>query len=101
MVRRLYFFAERVQRVSRGQLPQSVLEHLIEIALVLPMVDSRRPADTRMPLWAGRLLLVPINAKLTNIDTVLGVGLPLHIATRRTNHFDPLLLLEARPEWEP
>jgi hypothetical protein len=63
MVRRLYFFAERVQRVSKGQLPQSVVENLIEIALVLPVVDSRRPADTRMPLGTRRRLLVPIKAK--------------------------------------
>lgn len=29
MVRRLYFFSERVQRASRGQLPQSFVENLI------------------------------------------------------------------------
>ena len=60
---------------------------------VLPVIDSRRPADTRMPLGTNRLLLVPLNAKLTDIDPLIGVGLPLHIETPRANHFYSLLAL--------
>ena len=63
--------------------------------LVLPVVDGRRPAHTCTPLGTRRLLLVPINAKLTDIDPLIGVGLPLDIATSRTDHLDPILALTA------
>ena len=99
MVRRLYFFSERVQRVSRGQLPQSMPREFDLDDLVLAMVDCRRPADTCMPLRTGRLLLVPINAKLTDIDAVLAVGLPFHIRTRGSNHFNAVVLLARDQDW--
>ena len=75
-VRRLYFFSERVQWVSRGHTPQSMPREFDLDDLVLPVVDGRRPAHTRMPLGTSRLLLIPIKAKLTDIDAVIGVGLP-------------------------
>ncbi len=63
--------------------------------LVFPMVDGRRPTDTALSLGAERLLAFPIDEEPSSIKTLLGVGLPLDIATRRTNHFDPVLLLTA------
>ena len=41
------------------------------------MVESRRPAPTRMPLGTSCLLLVPIKAKLTDINAAIGVGLSM------------------------
>src|SRR6266568_7093147 len=61
--------------------------------LVLAMVESRRPAHTRMPLGTSRRLLVPIKAKLTDIDAVIGVGLPFHIRTPGSNDFNAVVLL--------
>ena len=61
--------------------------------LVFPIVNDRRPADTRMSLGTGRLLLIPINPKWTAINALVSVGLPLDISTSRTNHFDPVLRL--------
>ncbi len=61
--------------------------------LVLAMVVSSRPAHTRMPLGTSRRLPVPIKAKLTDIDTVIGVGLPFHIRTPGSNHFNAVVLL--------
>ncbi len=54
--------------------------------LVLSMVDRRSPTDTLPSLGANRLLVFPSNAELAGINAVLRVGLPLHIATNRTNH---------------
>ena len=65
--------------------------------LILPVVDGRRPADTVLSCGADGLLMFPVDEELAGIKTLLRVGLPLDIATRRTNHFDPALL-EARPE---
>ena len=42
--------------------------------LVFPIVNDRRPTDTRMSLGTGRLLLIPINTKLTAINTLVSVA---------------------------
>ena len=63
--------------------------------LVLPIVDRRSPTDTVLSLGADGLVVLPINAELAGINALLRVGLPLDIATRRTNHFDPVVLLAA------
>ena len=55
----------------------------------LPMRLYMASEYTGMPLGTDHLLPVPINTKLTDNDPLLGVGLPLHIETPRTNHFDP------------
>jgi hypothetical protein len=95
--RRLYFFSERVQWLSRGQTPQSMPRELDLNDLILPVVDGRRPAHTRMALGTGRLLLVPIKAKLTDIDPLLGVGLPFHIRTPGSNHAECRSVAGSRP----
>jgi hypothetical protein len=69
--------------------------------LVLPVVDSRRPAHTRLPLGTSRLLLVPIKAKLTDIDAVIGVGLPFHIRTPGSNHAECRSVAGSRPGSAP
>src|SRR5512133_1950217 len=63
--------------------------------LMLPVIFGRRPTDTGMSFGTGGLLAFPINAKLTDIDALVGISLPLHIATGRTNHFDPVPWLTA------
>ncbi len=65
--------------------------------LVLAMVESRRPAHTRMPLGTSRRLLVPIKAKLTDIDAVIGVGLPFHIRMPGSNHAECRRVAGSRP----
>ena len=95
MVRRLYFFSERVQWISRGQMPHTLLENLIEIALVLPVINGRSPTDTALSLRAYRLLVFPSAEELAGVNTLSGVGLPLHIATSRTNDFNSVLRLPA------
>ena len=61
--------------------------------LVLPVINGRSPTDTALPLRADRLLVFPIDEELAGVNTLLGVGLPLHICTRRTNDFNSVLLL--------
>ena len=63
------------------------LDHLIG-----SVVDGRSPTDTAVSFGADRLLAFPIDEELAGIDALLGVGLPLHIATSRTDHFNPVLL---------
>jgi hypothetical protein len=63
--------------------------------LVLPVINGRSPTDTVLPLRADRLLVVPIDEELAGVNTLIGIGLPLHIGTRRTNDFNPVLLLTA------
>lgn len=64
------------------------LDHLIG-----SVVNGRRPTDTALSFRTSRLLAFPIDHKLTGINALLRVGLPLHVATRRTNHLDPVLRL--------
>ena len=52
-----------------------------------------------MALGTDRLLLIPINTKLTAINALVSVGLPLYIETPRTNHFDAVLRLPADQDW--
>src|SRR5438270_10264684 len=95
MVRRLYFFSERIQwtrartatTIGGGELD---LDHLIG-----SIVDGRSPTDAAMSFRANCLLAFPIDDELAGINALLRVGLPLHIATGRTNHFDPILRLPA------
>ncbi len=63
--------------------------------LVFPVINGRSPTDTALSLGTNRLLMVPINQELAGINPLLGVGLPLHIATSRTDHFNPILALTA------
>src|SRR5260370_29101309 len=63
------------------------LDHLIG-----SVVDGRSPTDTPVSFGADRLLAFPIDEELAGIDALVGVGLPLHIATSRTDHFNPVLL---------
>jgi hypothetical protein len=59
--------------------------------LIGAVVNGRRPTDTVLSLGADGLLMFPINEELAGIKTLLGVSLPLDIATSRTNHFDPIV----------
>ncbi len=94
-VRRLYFFSERIQwtrartatTIGGGELD---LDHLIG-----SVVDGRSPTDTALSFRANCLLAFPIDDELAGINALLRVGLPLHVATGRTNHFDPILRLTA------
>jgi hypothetical protein len=45
-----------------------------------------------MPFWTNRLVVLPINVKLTHINTVLSVGLPFHVWAPGPNHFNPARL---------
>ena len=54
--------------------------------LIAAVVDGRGPTHTALPLWANSLLVVPIDEELAGIKTLLRVGLPLDIATRRAYH---------------
>src|SRR6266496_5772812 len=61
--------------------------------LIFSVVDGRSPTATGMPFRTGGTVMLPINAKLTHIDAVIGVGLPFHIRTPGSNHFNAILLL--------
>jgi hypothetical protein len=61
--------------------------------LIGSVVDGRSPTATALSFRANCLLVFPIDEELASINALLCVGLPLHIATGRTNHFDPLLRL--------
>jgi len=63
--------------------------------LVLPVINGRSPTDTTPSLKADRLLVFPVDEKLAGVNTLSGIGLPLHIATSRTNDFNSVLLLTA------
>jgi hypothetical protein len=84
---------EEVQEAKRGQLRQSLVENLIEIALIFAVVDRRSPTAAGMPFRTGGRVLLPINTKLTHIDAAIGVGLPFHIWTPGSNHFNAVLVL--------
>ena len=71
--------------ISGGELD---LDHLIGA-----VVDGRSPTDTALSFRANCLLVFPIDDEPSSINALLGIGLPLHIATGRTNHFDPILRL--------
>jgi len=43
--------------------------------------------------------VLPINAKLTDIDAAIGVGLPFHIPTPRSNYLNAVLLLTRDQDW--
>ena len=73
--------------ISGGELD---LDHLIG-----SVVDGRSPTDTALPFGADRLLVVPIDDELAGINSLLRVGLPLHIDPSRTNDFNPVVLLTA------
>jgi hypothetical protein len=45
-----------------------------------------------MAFRTNRLVVLPINAKLTHIDAVFAVGLPFHIWAPLPNHLNPPLL---------
>ena len=64
------------------------LEHLMTTA-----VERRRPTRARLPSRADRLLLFPIDDKLADIESLLGIRLPLDIDGCRTNDLDPKTLL--------
>src|SRR5260370_22789645 len=68
------------------------LDHLIG-----SVVDGRSPTDTPVSFGADRLLAFPIDEELAAIDVLVGVGLPLHIATSMTDHFNTVLLPCADP----
>jgi hypothetical protein len=61
--------------------------------LIAAVVDGRRPTHTALPLGANGLLVIPIDEEPSSIQAVLRVGLPRDLATRRTNHFNAVLLL--------
>lgn len=65
---------------------------------IFSVVDRRRPTDTRFSLRAGRLLAFPIDEKLTDIDPLLSIGLPLHICPNWAKDINPILLLTARQD---
>ena len=44
---------------------------------------------------------VPVDDELAGINSLLRVGLPLHIDPSWTDDFNPVVLLEARPNWGP
>jgi hypothetical protein len=89
MVRRLYFFSERIQWTWLGQRPQSVVENLILITSWVRLSMAGVQLILRCPRGANGRLPFPIDEELTSINALLRVGLPLHIETSRTNHFDP------------
>src|SRR6266567_8202914 len=59
------------------------------------VVDGRSPTDTTLSFGADCLLAFPVDEELAGINALLRVGLPLHIATSRTNDFNPVPLLTA------
>src|SRR5258708_1174957 len=69
--------------------------------LIAAVVEGRRPTHTALPLGANGLLVVPIDEELAGIQALLRVGLPLDLATRRTNHFNAVLRLACSPGWGP
>jgi len=70
--------ARTATTISGGELD---LDHLVR-----SVVDGRSPTDTLLSLGARRLLVFPIKEELADINALLGVGLPLDIATSRPNH---------------
>src|SRR5712691_6648939 len=67
--------------------------------LVFSVVDGGSPTAAGMPFRTGGRVVLPVNAKLTYIDAVIGVGLPFHIRTPRSNHFNTILLLTRDQDW--
>jgi hypothetical protein len=63
--------------------------------LVLAVVNGGRPTDTRMSLWAGGLLSLPVDIKMTRVVAHLLLSLPFDIGTCRTNQIDAIVLLTA------
>lgn len=61
--------------------------------LIFPVIDGRSPTDTVLSCGADRLLVCPIDEELAGINALCCVCLSLDITTRRTNDFDPILLL--------
>jgi len=72
------------------------LDHLIG-----SVVNGRSPADTVFPFGADRLLALPVDDEPSFINALLCVGLPFHLDPSWTDYFNSVLLLEARPKWEP
>ena len=61
--------------------------------LVDSVVDGRRPATADVSLWAGGLLVFPIDEKMIGIEASLLAGLPLMVSTGRTHQIDLVVLL--------
>src|SRR5690348_16499864 len=68
--------ARAAPAISGGELD---LDHLSS-----SVVDGWRPTDAVLSFGTDGLLPLPINEELAGVNTLLGVGLPLDIATRRT-----------------
>jgi len=83
-------FARRVDTIAKTRAGTAIGDgklDLDQVGMVLP--TERGPAAARFSLWAGRLLVVPIQPKLTRIDARCGPGLPLGVKGYGTNHLNP------------
>ncbi len=67
--------------------------------LVGSVVDGWGPATAGVPLWARRLLVVPIDKKVIGIQALLLVGLPLMIAPGGTHQIDLVVLLALQQQF--
>lgn len=64
--------ASALQRAGLAILGRKTdLDHLV----VLP-IERRSPTHAGVPLWADRLLVLPIKRKLATLNALLGVSLP-------------------------
>ena len=61
--------------------------------LVGSVIDSWGPATARVSLWAGSLLLFPIDEKVISIEACLLTSLPLMVPASWTHQIDLEVLL--------
>jgi hypothetical protein len=94
MVRRLYFFSERIQWTWRGQRPQSLVENLILITSLVRLSMAGVQLILRCP--SGQIACWHSQSMRNWLASMpcSDARLPLHITTRRTNDFNAVLRLD-------
>src|SRR5262249_19192862 len=55
------------------------------------IVDGRRPAQARVAFGTGRLLAVPVDPEMLDVETLLDAGLPMTVGACRTEQLDGVL----------
>ncbi len=85
-------FRVRTQRKTRTLLTISRREADLD-HLMLTTILRRGSTDTGLPFWANSLLMVPINLKLTIVNPLRCVRLPLNVDFSRSNQLNSKRLL--------
>src|SRR5262249_31821707 len=67
--------------------------------LIVHMIYSRCPAQTRLTRRASRLLFVPVNAKTLRIKPAPGLRLPVIVGACRAIKIDPILAGDAHQQF--